>query len=119
MLDEIAAVVRKSGVPVPDALRRAIDLRVSLFDDEARTQLADVLLLIEVSDTTLRYDLNTKARLYATHGIREYWVVDLVANKVWRHFKPGTTQFAERAEISRGAIALPKRCGEIDLAELF
>jgi len=50
------------------------------------------LLLIEVSDTTLRYDLNVKARLYATHGVREYWVVDLVAKRVWRHRKPRGTQ---------------------------
>jgi len=37
----------------------------------------DVMLLIEVSDTTLKFDLETKAPLYAKHGIPEYWVVDL------------------------------------------
>jgi len=33
---------------------------------------ADVLLLIEVSESTLRFDLEVKSRLYATHGIPEY-----------------------------------------------
>jgi Uma2 family endonuclease len=80
---------------------------------------ADVLLLIEVSDTTLRYDLSTKARLYATHGIPEYWVIDLVANKVWRHLKPRATRYAERAEISAGTIPLLQDFGEIAVAELF
>lgn len=37
---------------------------------------ADVLLLIEVSDATLRFDLDKKLALYAKHGIPEYWVID-------------------------------------------
>jgi Uma2 family endonuclease len=36
----------------------------------------DVLLLIEISDSTLNYDLNKKRDLYAFHGIPEFWVVD-------------------------------------------
>jgi Uma2 family endonuclease len=36
---------------------------------------ADVLLLIEVSDTTLRFDVSTKVPLYARAGIIEAWVV--------------------------------------------
>ena len=38
---------------------------------------ADVLLLVEVSNTTLSYDRNTKATLYATNGIADYWIVNL------------------------------------------
>jgi hypothetical protein len=34
-------------------------------------------LVVEVSDTTLFYDTTTKAELYATAGIEDYWVVDL------------------------------------------
>jgi Uma2 family endonuclease len=36
-----------------------------------------VSLLIEVSDTTLRFDLGPKSHLYAAAGIADYWVVDL------------------------------------------
>jgi Uma2 family endonuclease len=79
----------------------------------------DVVLLIEVSDSTLRYDLDVKARLYATHGVVEYWVVDLVENRVWRHRKPRGTQYTERVEIATGALALPDALGEISVAELF
>jgi|SRR5579883_525819 len=35
------------------------------------------VLIVEVSDTTLNYDLTTKAELYATAGIAEYWVLDV------------------------------------------
>lgn len=47
-----------------------------------------VLLAIEVSDTSLMYDLNVKAPLYARAGIPEYWVVDLTARRVLRHREP-------------------------------
>jgi Uma2 family endonuclease len=43
---------------------------------------ADVLLLIEVADTSLEYDLNTKAPLYARAGIAEYWIVNLISSQV-------------------------------------
>jgi Uma2 family endonuclease len=37
----------------------------------------DVLLLIEVADSSVTYDLNVKAPLYARYNIPEYWLVDL------------------------------------------
>jgi Uma2 family endonuclease len=36
----------------------------------------DVILAIEVSHSTLAYDRGLKARLYARHGVPEYWVID-------------------------------------------
>ena len=42
----------------------------------------DVLLAIEVADSSLRYDLVTKARVYASHGVAEYWVVEVAARHV-------------------------------------
>lgn len=48
----------------------------------------DVILVIEVSDSSLMYDLNVKAPLYARADIPEYWVVDLTAQRVLRHSQP-------------------------------
>ncbi len=45
----------------------------------------DVLLVIEVSDTTLGYDRSVKLPLYARAGIREAWIVDLQGEAVERH----------------------------------
>ena len=42
----------------------------------------DVLLLIEVSDTTLAYDRNVKLPLYARAGIGEVWIVNLAAKAI-------------------------------------
>ena len=36
---------------------------------------ADLLLVLEISDTTLEFDLTVKAGLYARAGIREYWAL--------------------------------------------
>jgi Uma2 family endonuclease len=44
---------------------------------KAHPTAADVLLLIEVSDTSARYDREIKLGLYARHGVREVWIVDL------------------------------------------
>jgi Uma2 family endonuclease len=38
---------------------------------------SDIFLLIEVSDSSLQYDVGLKAALYARHGIPEYWIIDL------------------------------------------
>ena len=37
---------------------------------------SDALLVVEVAETSLAYDLKTKATLYAEHGVPEYWVID-------------------------------------------
>lgn len=54
----------------------------------------DVFLLIEVSDSTLRYDRTTKAALYARYGIAEYWIVDIQANAVLLHREPRAEGYA-------------------------
>jgi Uma2 family endonuclease len=43
---------------------------------------SDTHLIVEVSDSTLRYDLHTKVPLYARHEIPEVWVVDIPHNQL-------------------------------------
>jgi Uma2 family endonuclease len=43
---------------------------------------AQLALAVEVSDSSLRYDTNEKARLYAASGILDYWVIDLKHHQV-------------------------------------
>ncbi|NEO84462.1 MAG: Uma2 family endonuclease [Spirulina sp. SIO3F2] len=51
----------------------------------------DIYWLVEVADTTLTYDLETKRQLYAQAGIREYWVIDVTGRKlmVFKDLKQG------------------------------
>lgn len=48
----------------------------------------DILLLIEVADSTLEYDQETKLRLYAEAGILDYWIVNLVNNQLETYNQP-------------------------------
>ena len=48
----------------------------------------DVLLLIEISDSTLSFDLRTKVPLYAHTGVPEVWVVDVNARLIHRFRQP-------------------------------
>jgi Uma2 family endonuclease len=89
--------------PQPDlAVIRARDYRRSLPTPE------DVLLVVEVSDTTLAYDREVKLPLYARAGIPEVWVVDLTGETVERHTEPSgdgyrRTERARRGEEIRSA----------------
>jgi Uma2 family endonuclease len=49
---------------------------------------ADVALVVEVSDTTLRFDLTAKATLYASEKIAEYWVIDIENRVIHVHRDP-------------------------------
>jgi Uma2 family endonuclease len=68
---------------------------------------ADVLLLIEVADSTLRYDRGVKLPLYARHGIQEVWIVDLPARRIEAFRGPGAAGYAQRREAGPSeAVAL-------------
>ena len=54
-----------------------------------RPQPDDILLVIEVSDSSLRYDHDTTLPLYAEFGIREVWIVDLQHDEIESHREPG------------------------------
>ncbi len=79
--------------PQPDValLRRRPDFYAS-----ATPTPDDVLLLVEVADTTLRTDLGRKARIYASGGVSEYWVVDLNNRVLYVHRSASGATYAER-----------------------
>jgi Uma2 family endonuclease len=53
-------------------------------NDRGHPSATDILLIVEISHSTLRYDLDVKVPLYARHGVPEVWVVDLKHHKL--HF---------------------------------
>ena len=52
------------------------------------TPATEIALVVEVSDTTLYFDLNAKARLYARAGISDYWVLDIGGQRMVVHRDP-------------------------------
>jgi Uma2 family endonuclease len=65
----------------------------------------DVLLIIEVSDTTLPYDRGTKLPLYAATGIPEVWIFDLERRRILVHRLPDGDLYREALVIDTGTIA--------------
>jgi Uma2 family endonuclease len=54
---------------------------------------SDVRLVVEVSDSTVSFDLTTKAGLYARAGISEYWVVDIAKRRLIVHRDPNAGKY--------------------------
>jgi Uma2 family endonuclease len=94
----IMAVAGRAGVRVEHPI--ALDDRTEPQPDialvkrpwrgypDAHPQPEDVLLLIEVADTSLATDRGAKLELYARAGIGEFWIVDLTTDGVLVHRKP-------------------------------
>ena len=62
----------------------------------------DVLLLIEVADTSLAYDRNVKLPLYTQAGIPEVWIVDLTTDTIERHTDPSGNDYRHMEKVRPG-----------------
>ena len=72
----------ENGRPEPDI---AVVRPESLSADEPPSE---AILLVEISKATLRYDQTTKASLYASLGVPDYWIVNLIENQVEVYRQP-------------------------------
>jgi Uma2 family endonuclease len=78
----------------------------------------DVLLLIEVSDTTPAYDRRIKLSLYARAGIGEVWIANLPAETIECYTDPSTNGYRRAGHKRRGqtlqSVALPGLTPTVD-----
>jgi len=81
----------------------------------------DVLLIIEVAETSLAYDRSTKLRLYAEAGISEYWVVDCAAESVEVHRAPDASGYRDVSRFAGTGSVSPQAFPDVrlTLAEIF
>lgn len=76
-------VIDSRSMPQPDLL-----LLRSELNEAAAPGPDDVLLLVEVADSSLIYDQTDKLGAYACNGISEYWILDLTRNELLVHRDP-------------------------------
>ena len=62
----------------------------------------DAVLIIEIAETSLRYDRTTKLRLYAEAGILEYWVVNATAEHIDIYLDPHAGAYRRQRRIVNG-----------------
>jgi Uma2 family endonuclease len=88
---------------------------------QAAATKEDVLLVIEVADTSLRYDRSVKLRLYASARIPEYWIVDARAETLEIHRSPSGDGYEARRFASRAERVTPLGLPElaIPVASIF
>jgi Uma2 family endonuclease len=78
-------------------------------------QAADVLLLIEVADTTLRLDRRVKIPLYARVGIREVWLVDLTTARLEVGREPQGDRYGTVQVLTRGESVIPEAFPDLSI----
>jgi Uma2 family endonuclease len=111
-------VLGRHSAPQPDLalLRPRTD-----FYKSAQPQAADVLLMIEVADSSLRFDRDVKSALYARHAIPEFWLIDVRGKRLTRYGSPRAAGYARVDEPDLGApVEIPGLAGaSVALAALF
>ncbi len=81
---DVSAEDNERSEPEPDLLVTAQSMR----DYTGNAPPSELKLVVEVSDSTLSFDLQRKARLYARAAIVEYWVIDINNGLVHVHREP-------------------------------
>lgn len=76
----------------------------------------DVLLIVEVADTSLGYDRGTKLPLYASAGIPEVWLVDLQGRHVEMHRDPSPERYRTVEVRASGQRVTAQLLPQVDLA---
>jgi Uma2 family endonuclease len=81
----------------------------------------DVVLLIEVAQSSLRFDLGVKLRLYALCGVAEYWVIDVEHKAVLVHRDPVGAEYQRLQRFASGEVIAPLAAPDckLDVAWLF
>jgi Uma2 family endonuclease len=95
--------------PEPDVV--VLAPRDDDYDQPPHPGPSDVMLLIEVADSSLEYDRTPKAELYAESGIGEYWIVNLTERVVEVLSRPVGGLYQDRRRVAAGQtldiVALP------------
>ena len=105
---------RLSGFSEPEP-----DVLLARYRDDfyrtAHPRPEDVLLVIEVSDTTLRYDRDDKLPRYAAAGIPEAWIADVKRNRLTVYRDPSPDGYRQVITLTRRATISPPAFPDLEL----
>ncbi len=117
-------ITSQTGLDLPDLESRPepdlMWIRAARYRN-GHPKAEDVQLAIEVSYSSLSYDLDTKRRLYAEAGLQEYWIVDAQASCIHVHREPQDGDYQQRfvktAEHTLSPLTQPSAV--LNLSDLF
>lgn len=103
VLQEHTLVLEEGLVFEPDFILYDAARRIA----DAPLKGGDLRLVIEVADSSLDYDLKTKAPRYGAHGVKEYWVIDALRGVAHVHRGPGSKGWSGIVLIEKGQTIAP------------
>lgn len=111
-------IISDRSVPQPDLA--LLKPRADYYAD-SHPKASDVYLVVEVADTTLRFDFGTKVPLYARCGITEVWIVDVNERVIHVFREPSAAGYGASLTVKPGqsvaCVAVPE--ASLDVGELF
>jgi Uma2 family endonuclease len=94
-------------------------LRPGSYRDRTPTP-EDVLLLIEIADTSLAHDRAVKAPLYAAAGVAEYWILDLTTSTLAVYREPAADGYRSLRTLGADGAVAPLALGaDVRVADLL
>jgi Uma2 family endonuclease len=110
----VRLVIRLSDISEPQPDFALVKPRADFYKKK-HPGPADTFLIIEVSESSLRYDLQVKAPLYARHGVPEYWVIDLKGRQVRFFRSPDSGQYADVSSTGTPGVVAPVALPEVKI----
>jgi Uma2 family endonuclease len=80
----------------------------------------EALLVVEVAETSLSYDLKVKLPIYASHSVREYWVINAITRMTTVHRQPAGDIYTDKKEFAPAERLVPSLAPQlvVTLSEL-
>ncbi|HXV44508.1 MAG TPA: Uma2 family endonuclease [Anaerolineae bacterium] len=85
------------------------------FYVQAHPEPEDILLVVEVAETSIEYDQQVKLPLYARNGIAEVWLVHLAAHLIEVYRQPAPAGYGQIQQLRRGESLSPQAFPQLDL----
>ena len=110
-------IMGEFSMPEPDVA--ILKYKPDYYEEELPTS-SDVLLLIEVADSSYEKDQKVKNAIYAGAGIPEYWIINLERDEVEVYREPSGGQYLQRQVLILGdSVLLSSWDLEVEVAEFF
>jgi Uma2 family endonuclease len=130
LLGDKAVVRCQEPIILPSDSEPEPDVAIARGDEadylENHPYVEDILLVIEISDSTLIYDQTKKLELYAEAGINDYWIVNLIAGQLECYCQPyriSQGEFSYRSKqvyLPNQSVTIPAFDGVLlDLIRIF
>jgi len=104
-----AIVVEQHAIRLGDMSEPEPDLvvidRAWNFNPASHPTAGEILLIVEVAQSSLRHDRDRKVPLYARYGIPEVWLIDLGAQALTVYREPVDGQYVQARTLTSGTLA--------------